>query len=718
LENYRTPARIVGKPGRWGTVSERLAPVFRDRDELSASADIGERLREALAASEFLIVLCSPAAARSRWVNAEIEAYSTTHASNRDRTLAVVLAGEPNSPDAALNCFPPALQNDSLDGRLLSVRQPLAADFRPGQDRLVDAELRLIAALLGVEFDVLKQRETERRVRRLRGWLAATVAGGVAFVAISALAIREGRRADDAALRATRARNEAEKLVEFMLYDLRPKLEAVGRANLLEPANEKVLAYYQSVPAAEESVEILRRKSAAQYQRAIDLYNHGDKSKTLPMLRTSAALREKVVALVPGDLNAQLALADSRRVLANQLQDAGDSAGALREIGLAIAQAQAAATNHPQSYLAVERLASLHTEEAETLIRMGRTAEAESKLKSSLETLENLLGSHPDDAELKDRTAAAAWKLGVAWRRLSDFARAEKCLNRSVDLAAQLRDSDPANIQYIRRYQLSSSSLCAMLNDAGRNEEARALGEKCVASAREIVARDPTNQIYLATLATTLSQLTEALCNADREREALPFAREEVEIVEKRVKAGLADARTRWTYAMALSTYGTTLIAAGQFADAVAADRKAVAIQQAVSDSDVNDAKMRDDLGYLHSRLGFALSAAKIWADAEAEFRKSMAIMDEILVKDAGNPQLVRKGERAEWELGLGIVLRENGAVPAARQALTECIASIDQAVAAGLPATAEEETRRNAKVELAKLATQNIGPGKAPAHN
>ena len=63
LETYRVPALLVGKPGAHGPIPARLGAFFRDRDELTASSDLGATIREALSESEFLIVVCSPAAA-------------------------------------------------------------------------------------------------------------------------------------------------------------------------------------------------------------------------------------------------------------------------------------------------------------------------------------------------------------------------------------------------------------------------------------------------------------------------------------------------------------------------------------------------------------------------------------------------------------------------------------------------------------------------------
>jgi len=49
LERYHIPKKLVGKETAKGSVPARLIPIFRDRDELSASADLGNELKAALA---------------------------------------------------------------------------------------------------------------------------------------------------------------------------------------------------------------------------------------------------------------------------------------------------------------------------------------------------------------------------------------------------------------------------------------------------------------------------------------------------------------------------------------------------------------------------------------------------------------------------------------------------------------------------------------------
>jgi hypothetical protein len=76
IETYGIPAKLV-KHGHATPVGEpaprRFQPIFRDRDELPASSDLGQTIGDALRASRYLIVICSPDAAKSNWVNREVE---------------------------------------------------------------------------------------------------------------------------------------------------------------------------------------------------------------------------------------------------------------------------------------------------------------------------------------------------------------------------------------------------------------------------------------------------------------------------------------------------------------------------------------------------------------------------------------------------------------------------------------------------------------------
>jgi hypothetical protein len=96
LEAYRVPRRLVGTEGEFGPIPRRLTPVFLDREELSSGSDLSAQVRECLDASESLIVVCSPAAAQSVWVNEEIRYFKSS--GRESRIFALIVDGDPQSP--------------------------------------------------------------------------------------------------------------------------------------------------------------------------------------------------------------------------------------------------------------------------------------------------------------------------------------------------------------------------------------------------------------------------------------------------------------------------------------------------------------------------------------------------------------------------------------------------------------------------------------------
>src|SRR5437016_3275575 len=248
LEKFRVPHSLAGKLTANGVVPRRLTPIFRDQHDLSAGGDLAEEIKAALAASQFLVVLCSPTAAKSRWTNAEVESFKRTRPEGC--VLAAVAAGEPFASDMPGHedeeCFPPALRfkYDRRGHQTAKRSEPLAADFREAGEGQRMAFLKLVAGMLGVGLDELVKRETTRRHRQL-AWLAAGSLAGMAVTSTLTVAAFQARN------EAREQRREAEGLVEFMLGDLRTKLEPIGRLDALDGVGSRVLAYYKKQDASE-----------------------------------------------------------------------------------------------------------------------------------------------------------------------------------------------------------------------------------------------------------------------------------------------------------------------------------------------------------------------------------------------------------------------------------------------------------------------------------
>lgn len=278
LETYKIPK------GNSGT----LSPIFRDTNELTAHHSLSEKIQGAVTGSKVLIVLCSPAAKASHWVNEEICLFRKIH--GEAAILCVLAEGTPDTS------FPPALIEDG--------REPLAANLGSSKESFRLGVTQIAAAMLGVGLDTLIQRDTRRKRRRLQ----AVTAGALIFscfmgaTTFSAVTSRQAAETN---------RMQAENLVEYMITDLKEKLEPVGRLDILDGIGQRAVEYYNAQDIAKLPDDSLARQARARHilgQVALDARNF---EKARQEIEAAARLTEEVYARNPNDTDAIFAHAQS-----------------------------------------------------------------------------------------------------------------------------------------------------------------------------------------------------------------------------------------------------------------------------------------------------------------------------------------------------------------------------------------------------------------------
>jgi len=164
-------------------------------------------------------------------------------------------------------------QKDDLlgPGLPLAEGEKLLKDFQPSLSHTQTDYVRA---------SVAEQKRRQRIRERIRyGFMAGITTALIVAVIFGVVSYRQYKRAehakflaDQAAKRATLARNDAGKLINYMTTDLRDKLKPIGRLDLLNDVNQRVLEHYASLGSDSDSPEILSQWSVA-------LANSGDVQK-------------------------------------------------------------------------------------------------------------------------------------------------------------------------------------------------------------------------------------------------------------------------------------------------------------------------------------------------------------------------------------------------------------------------------------------------------
>jgi hypothetical protein len=192
----------------------RAVRLYRDETNLGARPDLWVAIQAALDRSRYLLLMASPDAAASPWVDKEVTHWLDTKG---EKTLLIVVTDGTVAWDEPLGRFDPARTTALPPAALarlttepfwvdLSWAGQAERDLRIDHTRFRDAVASVAATLRGADKDEISGEDIRQRRRTMR--LAWSAAGGLALLAATSLvggvlAIQQGEQARREQARAT-----------------------------------------------------------------------------------------------------------------------------------------------------------------------------------------------------------------------------------------------------------------------------------------------------------------------------------------------------------------------------------------------------------------------------------------------------------------------------------------------------------------------------------
>ena len=617
LERFRVPRSIAGTLTANGVVPRRLSPIFRDEQDLSAGGDLAEEIKAALAASQFLVVLCSPMAAKSRWTNQEIESFKRTRPEGC--VLAAVVAGEPFVSDMPgredEECFPPALRYkyDRRGHQTTKRAEPLAADFRQDGEGKRLAFLKLVAGMLGVGLDELVRREQTRRQRRL-AWVAAaslagmTVTSGLAVVALQARdAARDQRR-------------EAEGLVAFMLGDLKDKLEPIGKLDALDGVGSRVLAYYSNQDASELTDAALTQRSKALSLMAQVADARGDSQTAQNLYRQAMSGTAEAMRRDPTNAEAIFDHAQNVFYVGQIAQNAGDfgtAEASMREYQR-LARRMVAFQADSMKYRMEEQYADANL--GIVLFDQRRFEEASTQFRAALAMIEAISTADPSKLDYRKGIAESLAWLADAERAAGRYSQAIAFRQRDIALLETLL-RQTGSVEFRQRLIPARRALGNLYADRGQGEAAMEQLRGAMAQADMLTTVEPNNILWQEYGFKTRLALTKHLLLSGNLSEAAEQTVRACDSVSSVLRHGPAKPEWRKSLVSCLMLRAGSLRVQGSKPEALGFARQALSVAQSIHTSDsVGDAfvvaKCGRLVGDLEREVGRADAARSAWAAA------------------------------------------------------------------------------------------------------
>lgn len=501
LESYRVPRKLVGNPTAVGEVPARIGPVFRDRDDLSSAADLVDSIKQVLAGSENLIVVCSPHAAASRWVNEEIRQFGRN--GRAGRVFCIIVDGDPGATDTEQACFPPALAE-------IGIHEPLAADVRKWADGKRNAKLKLIAGLLGLRLDDFLQRNLQRR--RKRQILTGLGMAAVLALAVITLAAQISERHE---------REKAEQLATFVV-DLGERLKSDVDLETLGLISDEAARHLQNLdqeklsPGLGKRVALVFRQmgrvtqlqgkpdeglKALERSRDLLAYLNGRYPEDPDMLfelgnaeyyvgnlhflqgRFDAALRsmhtyhrltKSLVDLDPDNPDWILELSYSHNNLAAVQLTSGNGVDetTLAHVDEAIRLMETVVSLKPDDLVIAGDYATLLAWAADAQLAACNLEEAVSLRHGVIQLAEFSTETDPGDNELKKQHAYALTGLSRVQAFSGEWDNAVDNLKIAVEILQSLLAADPSNVHYRKESLYRQAMLSRLLGESGRLDEA------------------------------------------------------------------------------------------------------------------------------------------------------------------------------------------------------------------------------------------------------
>ena len=457
-----------------------------------------------------------------------------------------------------------------LDGICLTALQKRPEDRYPSVDALADDLARLESGLPVRARPATWAYRLQKFLRRHRLAVSAAALVLASLSTAVVVTVRQAREARD-------ARARAEDLVDFMLGDLRQKLEPSSRLDVLEDVSRAVQAYLDSVPREAQSPT--RRARTLQQLATVKLAQaKGDEAAPL-----IAASREALDGQ-PGSVEV-----DVLRGAAANLE------GQLREARGELEQAQRAFTEAGTSLDAAAR----QTDDAHVWVLAidanndrGRVQFSTGALADALASHERaaaLLASHSFEHEnrevvfLRAKTTMYVGRALEAQGRLDD---AERAFRENLLLSRRLHGDFPEDHELEDNLAVALNDLGRVLRNRGNAAEAEPLAEEAVGFSTAALARDPENSIRIDGLSAShafLGRAREALGKLDA---ALPEFEADVALSERLLEKEPDNAFVQAALADGLTNVGRAQRKRGQLDAAGKAHARALQLREALAQKD------------------------------------------------------------------------------------------------------------------------------------
>ncbi|MBT8040973.1 MAG: hypothetical protein KJN78_12055, partial [Gammaproteobacteria bacterium] len=441
---------------------------------------------------------------------------------------------------------------------------------RPGADGKQGALIKIAAGLLGVGIDALRQRDQQRRVRFFAG--LATGAAAISVVTIG-LAVSASLARNEAELR----RDQAEDLIEFMLVELRERLQLIGKLDALDVVGDQAMEYFAALGDDLSPDDALSRVMALRQIGEVR-FDQGRLEAALEAFSASRDHARTLHSKQPGDNDLLFELGQAEFWVGYVAWERQQFDVAANAFEIYMDHSEELLSREPGNPDYLAELMYAFSNLGSLALEQGRRVDALAYFEASNEIARRIARENPNDAygwvELRE---------GLSWRgstliALGDLEGARESFVESLEAADKARRLDASMNQQFEWAQ-QVMQLAGMHRLLGETDRAQRKYEEALTVFSEVVAHDPDNAVWRRELARTHLRLAELDLLQNDQASAARHVGASVSITRTLTEKDPTNLTYRVDYAVVLRVDAERLLSSG---DTVSAMQRALAGHQLV----------------------------------------------------------------------------------------------------------------------------------------
>ena len=406
----------------------------------------------------------------------------------------------------------------------------------------------------------------------------------------------QARIANQERARAERRFNDVRQLANSFIFEVNEKIEE-SPIKARELLVERAVEYLDNLAAEAGSDAELQSELAFAYERIGDVQNRGFSSGTgntsgaLENNRKALAIREKLLADAPENLQFNLNLASS--------------------------------------YMKV----------ADLCVTVGKTETALENYRKAVSTIEAARRRHPQDSDVRRNLALGYARLGQGILRSGSISKSLEYYEKATALSRELASENPSDARYRRRISVYRQYAAYALLEMGRESEALDFFTEAFEIERKIREADRENAENRRHLSSAELWLGITLRRLRRFEESLAHQAEALRLQQNLYDADRLNTADVNSLADCYLELGWTFSESGSPAKAIEHLEKAIALYESVARIDTANLSVQRQIAFTRRHLGDAVAKTKNTALAAQIYQKALGESEAVDAQDDENSE-------------------------------------------------------------------------------